>query len=317
MKHLLRLKLSLIIFLSGLLITNLSAMSKAGSPSSSGSSSKLSTIASWFSKKNSDLKSLGADQSTRPLASESKSSSEAAALSRREKATREEKERMSDQDRQKYREERTSTKAADRAAMSEDARKLYDEERAARKAAKVEAGKKTSEEQTAPSITSPVLSSNSPTSAKPIKVAGQEYTQEEWDAKTLREKKESSYRKLQKGSPEYLAGKEEYLASLSEKEKREHLQHSEDRQRSLIGKVGGATTGGLSVGTIGLLGIAATTAGVKALGDDGKASNSSGTPQIQIFESGSQPSSSGIESEAFTPSSGPAGETFESVAPVD
>lgn len=311
MKRLFHLKMGLIVFLSGALITNLSAMSKTGSPSSSASSSKLSTIASWFSKKNSDLKSL-ADQSTRPLVSESKSSSEATALSRREKATREDKERMSDLDRQKYREERTATKAADRAAMSEDARKLYDEERAARKAAKTEATKKTSEEQ----ATSPATLPGSSTSIKPVKVAGQEFTQEEWDAKTLREKKEASYRNLQKGTPERAAAKEEYLASLSEKEKREHLQHSEDRKRSLIGKVGGATTGGLSVGTIGLLGIAATTAGVKALGDDSKPSDS-GTPQIQIFESGSQSSSSGIEGEAFTPGSGPAGETFESVAPVD
>lgn len=147
-----------------------------------------------------------------------------------------------------------------------------------------------------------------------------------WEGMTARERKDATYRSLEKGSEERKAGKEAYMASLTTKEQREHKEHSDDKKAIAAGKIG-------ALGTIGTLGagalISAGVATVKALTDDDDKKLTSGQAQVQIFEGGTQPTGSSVEGDTFQPTGGdtipgiatptdaPAGDSFTAVGPID
>lgn|GEM_PF-7013054 len=163
------------------------------------------------------------------------------------------------------------------------------------------------------------LSGKTPDAEPTIK----EFTREQWNAMTARERKAATYRDLEKGSEERKAGKEAYMASLTTKERQEHEQHSADKKAAIAQKVGLGSLGTVATIGAGAL-VTATAATAKALSGDGEQKSSGDQAQVQIFEGGAQPTTSGVEGDTFQPTGdtstsgdSSSGGNFTAVGPID
>lgn len=306
-QSILLLKFKVLFLITGLMVGNYVYGMKTTTPTP-----HLKDIPSWFGGKNSNLKQLQESQKVGKTTDQP--------LTRQEKASREEKEAMTPEQRQRYKADRTATKAADRAAMSDDERKAYDQARAARKATKAstaeEPEKKTSDT-TASSTTTKKQQrlSTQINEESPLTIPPQLTTEEKENMKKNDPEKYAQYKKDEAAAKKQLAG----IIS-EEKKVLQEMRTPTEQAKYLANKYGkwiiGAAALALMPAGAGGLGLGSLLTG----GDD--TPSAGGQTTIQIFDGGS---SSSVEGYSFTPSSAinsdaastntASGESFEAVAP--